>query len=122
MKVLLTGGGTGGHVYPALAAAAALPGRYAGSDVRCLFAGPPQNDVGRVVRRAGIAFASLPAAGIRGRSAGQIARAGWDLLRGTLRAIRIIGRFQPDVALATGGYAIVPVSLAARLRGVPLVL
>jgi UDP-N-acetylglucosamine--N-acetylmuramyl-(pentapeptide) pyrophosphoryl-undecaprenol N-acetylglucosamine transferase len=122
MKVLLSGGGTGGHVYPALAAAAALPERAGGVPVEFIFAGPSRNDVGGLVRRAGIPFAPLPAAGIRGRSPAQVSSAGWQLLRGTARAWRMVGRFKPDVALATGGYASVPVAVAARLRGVPLVL
>lgn len=122
MKVLLTGGGTGGHVYPALAVAAALPERAGGEPVEFLFAGPPRGDTARLCLTAGVPFAAVRAAPVRGRSPGGLLRSGWELARGAAHAWRMIGRFKPRVVLATGGYASVPVSLAARLRGVPLVL
>src|SRR5579875_276484 len=122
MRVLLAGGGTGGHVYPALAVAEALPERAGGEPVEFLLAGPTRNDVARLALRAGVPFAPIRAAGLRGKSPWQLLRGGWELAAGTVQAWRIVGRFAPRVVLATGGYASVPLALAARLRGVPLVL
>jgi UDP-N-acetylglucosamine--N-acetylmuramyl-(pentapeptide) pyrophosphoryl-undecaprenol N-acetylglucosamine transferase len=122
MRVLLAGGGTGGHVYPALAVAAALPERTGGEPVEFLLAAPTRNDVPRLATKAGIPFAPIRAAGLRGKSPLAVLRAGWELALGTVQAWRIVGRFAPRAVLATGGYASIPVALAARLRGVPLVL
>ncbi|HLZ68832.1 MAG TPA: UDP-N-acetylglucosamine--N-acetylmuramyl-(pentapeptide) pyrophosphoryl-undecaprenol N-acetylglucosamine transferase [Dehalococcoidia bacterium] len=121
MRILLTGGGTGGHVYPALSAAEALCAR-AGAPVELLFAGTVRGDVERLAAAAGIPFAAVRAAPVRGRAPWQLARSAWELTRGTAEAWRLLGRFRPWAVLATGGYAGVPVSVAARLRGVPLVL
>lgn len=121
MRILLTGGGTGGHVYPALSAAEALRQR-AGAPVELLFAGTVRGDVERLAAGAGIPFAAVRAAPVRGRTPWQLAAAAWQLALGTAEAWRLLGRFRPRAVLATGGYASVPVSVAARLRGVPLVL
>ncbi len=121
MRILLTGGGTGGHVYPALSVAEALRQRAA-APVELLFAGTVRGDVERLATGAGIPFALVRAAPVRGRSPWQLARAAWQLALGTAEAWRLLGRFRPRAVLATGGYASVPVSLAARLRRVPLVL
>ena len=121
MRILLTGGGTGGHVYPALSAAEALRQR-AGEPVELLFAGTQRGDVERLAAGAGIPFAEVSAAPVRGRTPRQLAGTAWQLALGTAEAWRLVGRFRPQVVLATGGYASVPVSVAARLRGVPLVL
>ncbi|HZQ35708.1 MAG TPA: glycosyltransferase, partial [Dehalococcoidia bacterium] len=121
MRILLTGGGTGGHVYPALSAAEALRQR-AGEPVELLFAGTVRGDVERLAAGAGIPFATVRAAPVRGRTPWQLAGTAWQLTLGTAGAWRLLGRFRPRVVLATGGYASVPVSVAARLRGVPLML
>jgi UDP-N-acetylglucosamine--N-acetylmuramyl-(pentapeptide) pyrophosphoryl-undecaprenol N-acetylglucosamine transferase len=121
MRILLTGGGTGGHVYPALSAAEALRGR-AGESVELLFAGTVRGDVARLAAGAGIPFAAVRAAPVRGRTPWQLAGTAWHLALGTAEAWRLLGCFRPRAVLATGGYASVPVSVAARLRGVPLVL
>ena len=122
MRVLLAGGGTGGHVYPAIAVAAALPARAGGEPVEFLLAAPTRNDVPRLAAKAGIPFAPVRAAGLRGKSPLAVLRASREMALGTVQAWRIVGRFAPRAVLATGGYASVPVALAARLRGVPLVL
>jgi UDP-N-acetylglucosamine--N-acetylmuramyl-(pentapeptide) pyrophosphoryl-undecaprenol N-acetylglucosamine transferase len=122
MNVLLTGGGTGGHVYPALAVAAALAECAGKESVACLFAGPTRGDTARIAKRAGIPFAPVRAGAVRGRSAWQLVHAIWDLALGTAQGWRIVGRFRPAVVLATGGYASVPIAIAAWLRRVPLVL
>jgi UDP-N-acetylglucosamine--N-acetylmuramyl-(pentapeptide) pyrophosphoryl-undecaprenol N-acetylglucosamine transferase len=122
MRILLAGGGTGGHVYPALSVAASLRADAATGRHEFLFAGTVRGDVERLAEQAGVPFVAVPAAPIRGRSPLALARSLWQLADGTARAWRVVGRFRPRVVLATGGYASVPVSLAARLRGVPLVV
>jgi len=116
----MTGGGTGGHVYPALSVAQAL--RRQAPDTQILFAGTRRGDVERLAREAGLPFVLVDAAPLRGRGPLAVVRALGRLAAGTLRARRLVARVRPDVVFATGGYASVPVSLAARWRRVPLVL
>ncbi|MHB8576351.1 MAG: UDP-N-acetylglucosamine--N-acetylmuramyl-(pentapeptide) pyrophosphoryl-undecaprenol N-acetylglucosamine transferase [Dehalococcoidia bacterium] len=119
---MLTGGGTGGHVYPALSVAEALPRRACGESIELLFAGTARGDVRRLATDAGIPYVEVRAAPLRGRSPGALLRSMWTLAAGVWQSWRGIGRFRPAAVLATGGYASVPVSLAAWLRRVPLVL
>ncbi len=123
MKVMLTGGGTGGHVYPALAVAAAL--REASTTERpvdLLFVGPRTRGEEDLVRREGLDFQPVRAGALRVAAPWTLARGLFNLIAGTLQAARAVGGFRPDVVFATGGYASVPVALAARLRRRPLVV
>ena len=123
MKVILTGGGTGGHVYPALAVAAALrEASTAERPVELLFVGPRTRGEEGLVRREGLDFRAVRAGALRVAAPWSLARGLFNLIVGTLQATRAIGRFRPDVVFATGGYASVPVALAARLRRRPLVV
>ncbi len=116
MRVLLAGGGTGGHIYPLLAVAAAAP------DWQCSYAGTPTGLEARIVPRAGLPFYPVPAGGVSGKSPAQRLRGVLRTARGSLSAWRLLGRLRPDVVLSSGGYAAFPVALAARWRRVPLVL
>lgn len=120
-RILLTGGGTGGHVYPALAAAAS--GRDGEDEpIDFLYVGTMDGLERGIVEKAGIRFGAIDAGAIRGRS---IVSAGAGIarnLRGIVQARRIIREFQPDAVLATGGFVCVPVVLSARLANVPTVV
>jgi UDP-N-acetylglucosamine--N-acetylmuramyl-(pentapeptide) pyrophosphoryl-undecaprenol N-acetylglucosamine transferase len=75
-----------------------------------------------LVTRADIHFEGISAAGVRGKGALAMLAGLWTLSRGFRQARRLIKTFQPDVLLVTGGYVCVPVTLAARLAGVPIVI
>ena len=123
MKVMLTGGGTGGHVYPALAVAAALREfSTAKRPVNLLFVGPRTRGEEALVRREGLDFQPVRAGALRVGTPWGLAKGLSNLTVGALQATRAVGSFQPDVVFATGGYASVPVALAARLRRRPLVV
>jgi len=130
VKVMLTGGGTGGHVYPALAVAAALRElSTAERPVDLLFVGPRTRGEEDLVRREGLNFQPIRAGALRVGTPWGLAKGLFNLTVGTLQATRAVGRFRPDVVFATGGYASVPVALAAclpdrqaRLRQRPLVV
>lgn len=131
-RLIVTGGGTGGHVYPALTTVRALRARLAatGRALDVLWVGSTATDCleGRVAKEAGIAFESVATGKIR-RSANPLkmfspANAK-DMARvplGIVQARRIVGDFAPDVVLATGGYVAVPVGVATSLCGRPLVI
>jgi UDP-N-acetylglucosamine--N-acetylmuramyl-(pentapeptide) pyrophosphoryl-undecaprenol N-acetylglucosamine transferase len=123
VKVMLTGGGTGGHVYPALAVAAALRElSTAERPVELLFVGPRTRGEEDLVRREGLDFQPIRAGALRVGTPWGLAKGLFNLVAGALQATRAVGRFRPDVVFATGGYASVPVALAARLRRRPLVV
>jgi len=72
--------------------------------------------------RADIPFESISAAGVRGKNPLAIVGGIWALSRGFWQARRLLGTFRPDVLFVTGGYVCVPVTLAARLAGVPALI
>ena len=120
MKVILAGGGTGGHIYPALAVAESL--RRASDEHELRYVGVSGRMDDRIVGRFGLPFESVSAGQLRVRSPLAMLRGVWQLLLGTLQAWRLLGRFAPDAVFATGGYASVPVGIAARLRRRSLLL
>lgn len=120
MRVLLTGGGSGGHIYPALAIARGL--LAADPDTELLYVGTNHGLERDLVPRAQVPFAAVHARGLlvrglRGKAAGVL-----SAIRGTAEAWGILRRFRPDVVVGTGGYVSGPVGLAAGLLNIPLVI
>lgn len=123
-RILLTGGGTGGHVFPAIAIADAL--RRLRPDAEFLFVGANNRMEMERVPQAGYAIEGLNVAGFqRGlslRSIGLNLSFPFKLMGSSLRAKRIVRRFQPHVVIGTGGYASGPVMRAAQRLGIPTVI
>jgi UDP-N-acetylglucosamine--N-acetylmuramyl-(pentapeptide) pyrophosphoryl-undecaprenol N-acetylglucosamine transferase len=120
MNVLLAGGGTGGHVYPALAVAEALRRRDPGA--RVLFAGSAAGMEASLVPAAGVPFAGLAVRPPRSRSALRTAAALASGAAALVQAAAVVARFRPDVVVATGGIAAAPPVFAARAMRIPVVL
>ncbi len=130
MRVLLSGGGTGGHVYPALAIAHALQasGPSNGADARAardrpahsvLYVGSRSGVERELALRAGLPFVGVDTGQFRGRTLWGMASSAWRVQRGIRQARAILAAFQPDLVFLTGGYVTVPVAIAAWLAGVP---
>lgn len=118
-KILLTTGGTGGHIFPALAVAEELLQRD--PSIRLLFVGSLYGPEERLAREAGVPFEGLPVRGFLGRglrAVGAGARMSWAVLK----ALNIVRRFRPQAVAGFGGYAAFAPMLAARLAGVPGIL
>ena len=119
MRVLISGGGTGGHVYPALAVAMQLQQHY-NADI--LYLGSDDGLETRLVPAAGLRFKTI--------QAGKLQRyVSWRTVTGIARvpvgmtqAVGIVRNFRPDVVFTSGGYVAVPAGLAARINGVPLLM
>lgn len=111
LRLLVSAGGTGGGVYPALAILAALHAR-----AEVLWVGGEGGMEASLVQREGIAFTAVPAAGVHGVGPRQLPGNLLRLVRGVPAARRVIRRFRPDVLLFTGGYVGVPVAMAAGRR------
>lgn len=118
---VIAGGGTGGHVVPALAIATALVARgHDRSSIR--FVGSRRGIESRLVPAAGFALVLLPGRGIaRKLTLGNIG-AVFGLAAAFARAVILIGRLRPAVTVAVGGYASAPAALASALWRVPLVV
>ena len=116
--MVVAGGGTGGHVTPALAIGEVL--RDAGDPV--LFVGTDRGLERRLVPQAGFELALLPSRPLVGRSRRERLRGVAALLACTARAMGLLGRFRAELVIAVGGYASVPPALAAVLRRTPVVL
>lgn len=117
-RVMIMAGGTGGHVFPALAVAQELQAR--GCDVSWL--GTPGSFESRLVPERGIVFDEIPAHRLRGQGMGARLLAPLHLLRAMLRAGRILRQRQPQVVLGMGGFVAGPGGLMSRLLGIPLVI
>ena len=116
MRVAFCGGGTGGHVYPALAVAAALRKLMEGRELELLYIGVRGKIDAEIAAREGMAFRAVTAGPLRVGSVLGTARGGVKLAAGTAQAFSILRRFKPDVVFASGGYGSVGVGLAAWAR------
>jgi UDP-N-acetylglucosamine--N-acetylmuramyl-(pentapeptide) pyrophosphoryl-undecaprenol N-acetylglucosamine transferase len=118
---VITGGGTGGHVYPALALAAELARRgHPRGTIR--FVGARRGLEARVVPGAGYEIDLLPGRGFQRRLTVANLRSAWDTVVAFARARHVIDRAQPRVVVGVGGYASLPCLVAARVRRVPAVV
>ncbi len=112
MKFVLTGGGTGGHVYPALAIAESLKTRY--DTAEFLYIGVRGRAEEKIVPELGYQISFVASAGVTGGLSGKLS-AGLRIGIGCLQAMAILTRFKPDAIIGTGGYASVPAVLAASM-------
>ncbi len=114
----MVAGGTGGHVFPALALAVELMK----DNVEVIWVGRPDSLESRVAREHGFRFEPVPAAGFSGKRV--MARLRWPavLLRGLVRSSRVMRRLSPDAVVAAGGYVSAAPLLWARLAGTPFFL
>ena len=117
-RVMIMAGGTGGHVFPALAVAEKL--RIANSDLCWL--GTRRGIESDLIPAQGIDLHYLTIEGLRGRGLLALLCAPFKLLRSVIQAYRVINQYKPNVALGMGGFASGPGAFAARLMGVPLVI
>src|SRR5215471_443743 len=116
MRAILAGGGTGGHVIPALAIARELQQRY-GAEL--LFIGTARGIENRMVPAAGFELRLIEVGALKNVSLATRARTLFDLPRAILACWRMLAEFRPDVVIGVGGYASGPAMLAAWLRGIP---
>ncbi len=120
MRVIITGGGTGGHVYPALAIARGL--QQARPGVELLYIGSARGLEADVVPRAGLPLVTISVQGLARRRWWKNIAAAVRVARGLGVAWLHVRRFRPHLVIGTGGYVSGPVCLAAALQGVPVVL
>jgi UDP-N-acetylglucosamine--N-acetylmuramyl-(pentapeptide) pyrophosphoryl-undecaprenol N-acetylglucosamine transferase len=117
MKVIIAGGGTGGHIFPAISVAEEILKRGGTNEV--LFVGTKRGLENELLSKRGYRVEHISARGIKGKGIKKSAAAVLSALKGVSDSMTIINRFRPDVVLGVGGYVSGPMVLAASLRGVP---
>ena len=117
MKVLIAGGGTGGHLFPGVAIAEELRARH--PDAEITFVGTRRGIEARVLPDLGWPLELIEVSGLKTVGAMGAVRGMFRLPRALLQARRLIKKYRPDAVIGVGGYASGPVVLAARLGGVP---
>lgn len=118
MRLIVTGGGTGGHLFPALAVAGAIRKRYAGSEV--LFIGTGRQIDERILADKGVARKVIHFSGIKGLGMSGLLHAASRLPLALVQSLLIIRQFKPDMVFGVGGYVTGPVLVAAKLLRVPI--
>ncbi len=120
-KIILSGGGTGGHIYPAVAVAEALKAHY-GDQVELLFVGADGRMEMQKVPALGYKIVGLPIAGIQRRFDWHNIEVPFKLMKSIRKARRVIKEFDADLVIGFGGYASAPVLWAAQKLGVPTII
>lgn len=113
MKVLISGGGTGGHIYPALAIVDGIKQRVAGAEI--LYVGTQGGMESTIVPRAGYAFESIDVSGLNRKSMLKASQSVAKFPKSIFQAWNVVKRFQPDLVIGTGGYVSFPVVFAGTL-------
>ena len=119
-KFILSGGGTGGHIYPAIAIANELKSRFPNADI--LFVGAKDKMEMQKVPQAGYPIQGLWIAGLQRRLTFDNALFPVKLLSSLLKSRQIIKQFKPDVVIGTGGFASGPLLQMANSAGIPTVI
>lgn len=117
MRLLIAGGGTGGHLFPGIAVARTLMAR--GPESAVLFVGTERGLEKRLVPQAGYPLRLIRAGALKGKTAGEIFRTLLGLPRAFTASVKILREWRPDAVLGVGGYASGPVLVAAAALGVP---
>jgi UDP-N-acetylglucosamine--N-acetylmuramyl-(pentapeptide) pyrophosphoryl-undecaprenol N-acetylglucosamine transferase len=117
MKVIIAGGGTGGHLFPGIAVAREIQRRHPGSEI--LFVGAEQGIETRLVPKEGFPLKTLPLGGIKGVGWMRRLRNLAATVFGIQKAKKILREFKPDAVIGVGGYASFPIITAAILGRYP---
>lgn len=117
MKLIIAGGGTGGHLFPGIAVAEEFLSRDSANEV--LFVGTERGIEARAVPAAGYNLELISAAGIRGKGTFSQLKGAAMMIHGYSQSRKILKNFRPDIVLGVGGYASLPMVLAAKGMQIP---
>ncbi|NPV91486.1 MAG: undecaprenyldiphospho-muramoylpentapeptide beta-N-acetylglucosaminyltransferase [Firmicutes bacterium] len=120
MRIVLAGGGTGGHLYPALAVARGIKERFPEAEI--LFVGTNRGLESQVVPKEGFRFSAITAQGLERRLSWRTVSTLAKTLRGFWESRGILKRFRPDLVFGTGGYVCAPVLYQAHRLGIPVII
>lgn len=120
MRVLITGGGTGGHINPALAIAQKVRNENPSNEI--LYVGTKNGLESELVPKAGFEFKHVTAKYLRRKISIENVKTIFASIKGVMEAMKLINEFKPDIVVGTGGYVCGPVVLAASLKKVPTMI
>lgn len=120
LKIVMAGGGTGGHLFPGIAIAREFKKRNPASEILFVSTGNPLERT--VVAKSGFAMATISVEGLKGRDLWRQIRAAIKLPRSMFQAVRILKRTRPHLVIGLGSYSAGPTVLSAWLRGIAIVL
>lgn len=115
MRVIITGGGTGGHIYPGLAIARSIEAKYPESEI--LFVGNNGGLEAEIIPREGYKLATIHSQGLPRKVSLEVLKSIFLTGIGVWEARKVINSFQPEIVIGTGGYVSGPVMLVAALQG-----
>ena len=119
MRVVVSGGGTGGHIYPALAFMRYLETQ---EDVEYLYIGTKRGLESKIVPQAGYVFESIKIEGLKRSLSIENLKTAYYMVTSVMKARKILKEFKPDVVIGTGGYVCAPVLFAASLLKIPTII
>ncbi|MGL4520942.1 MAG: undecaprenyldiphospho-muramoylpentapeptide beta-N-acetylglucosaminyltransferase, partial [Bacilli bacterium] len=120
MKIVLSGGGTGGHIYPALAFYRYV--KQMNQDIEFLYIGTSNGLEKKIVEKEGIPFFAIEISGLQRKVSLQNIKTGVQFIKSVYAAKRKIKEFNPDVVIGTGGYVCGPVVYAANAVNIPTII
>lgn len=120
LRVIIAGGGTGGHLFPGIAIAQAFTGKDSGNEI--LFVGAGNTFEKKTVEKAGFNHKSISAEGIKGRGYLKQLKSVLKIPKGMFESFKIIRNFKPDLVVGVGSYSSGPLVITARLLGVKIAL
>ncbi|MBF0780159.1 MULTISPECIES: undecaprenyldiphospho-muramoylpentapeptide beta-N-acetylglucosaminyltransferase [unclassified Granulicatella] len=120
MKIVLSGGGTGGHIYPALALRQYILRYYPNAEF--LYIGTEKGLENTVVNKEKIPFEAIKIQGLKRSLSLENIKTAWYMLTSVRHAKKILKKFQPDIVIGTGGYVCSPVLYAASKLSIPTII
>ncbi|MCJ7839553.1 undecaprenyldiphospho-muramoylpentapeptide beta-N-acetylglucosaminyltransferase [Lederbergia sp. NSJ-179] len=120
MRIVVTGGGTGGHIYPALALIRTIKQRY--PETEFLYIGTQKGLEADIVRRENISFEAIHITGFKRSLSFENIKTIFRFLKGVKDSKTILKKFHPDVVIGTGGYVCGPVVYAAAKKKIPTII
>lgn len=120
MRIIVTGGGTGGHIYPVVAIAKKLMGLHENCEI--LYIGSKVGIESEIAPKEGLAFKGISAKGFTSKKPLKLMEAGMKNAKGVWEAIALVKSFKPDLIIGSGGYASAPVVFAGGILGIKVVI
>ena len=118
-RIILSGGGTGGHIYPAITIAREIEKT---ENVEILFVGTPNGMEAEIVSKEGYNFAPIPVSGLKRKFSFDNIKTLTTAAGSLFKARKILNQFKPDVVIGTGGYVCGPILMAAALSHIPTLI
>lgn len=120
MRVLIAGGGTGGHLFPGIALASDIKEKY--PDAQIIFVGTEKGLEAKVIPKIGYKLKFISVRGFIGKSLNEKAKSLWRVIKSLQESRKIIKTVSPDIVFGVGGYASFPCVLLASLKKIPTII